>query len=340
MRTLYSLLLAAFVALSLAAQEQPPNAVLRLDPALDTIVSPDAKVEKLAGGFLFLEGPVWVRKGGYLIFSDIPGNVIDKWDSKTGKITTFLQPSGFTGTDRSGVGREQTNGKATVLNYGSNGITLDRQGRIVFNAMGDRAVVRIEKNGKRTVLIDRYDGMRLNSTNDIVVKKDGAIYFTDPPSALPKGNDDPKKEMPFNGVFLLKNGMLTLLAKDLLNPNGLAFSPDEKVFYVDDTTKRNVLRFDVLPDDTVTNGRVLVDMSGEKATGNPDGMKVDVKGNVYCTGAGGIWVITPEGKHLGTLAFPEQPANLAFGDADGKTLYVTARTGLYRIHVKIAGIRP
>ena len=333
-------LLLSVAALSVSVRAQSPNAVLRLDPALDAIVAPDAPVEKLAGGFLFLEGPAWVRKGGYLIFSDIPGNVINKWDSKTGKITTLLEPSGFTGADRTGVGREQTNGKATVLNYGSNGITLDRQGRIVFSAMGDRAIVRIEKNGKRTVLADRYEGMRLNSTNDIVVKKDGAIYFTDPPSALPKGNDDPSKEMPFNGVYLLKNGILTLLAKDLLNPNGLAFSPDEKVFYVDDTTKRTVLRFDVLPDDTVTNGRVFVDMTGEKGAGNPDGMKVDVKGNIYCTGAGGVWVITPEGKHLGTLVFPEIPANLAFGDADGKTLYVTARTGLYRIHLKVAGIRP
>ncbi len=340
MKILCFALLSAAVALSVAAQDQTPNAVLRLDPALDAIVSADAKVEKLAGDSLFSEGPVWVRKGGYLIFSDIPGNVINKWDPKSGKVTSLIQPSGFTGSDRTGVGREQTNGKVTVLNYGSNGITLDRQSRIVFNAMGDRAIVRIEKDGKRTVLADRYEGKRLNSTNDIVVKKDGAIYFTDPPSALPKGIDDPKKEMPFQGVFLLKNGKLTLLAKDLVNPNGLALSPDEKVFYVDDTTKRTIWRFDVLPDDTVKNGRVLVDMSGEKATGNPDGMKVDVKGNIYCTGAGGIWVITPEGKHLGTLVFPEQAANLAFGDADGKSLYVTARTGLYRIRVKIAGIGP
>ena len=340
MRKFRITLLLTVVMVSLAARAQETKAIVRLDSALDEVVSPDAKVEQLVTGFLFTEGPVWIRKGGYLLFSDIPANVINKWASGDGKVIRILDHSGFTGTFPSGVGRQQTNGYDTFYNIGSNGITLDRRGRPVFCAMGDRQVVRLEKNGRRTVLADRYEGKRLNSCNDLVYKSDGSLYFTDPPSGLRDGDKDPRKELPFNGVFRLQNGKLTLLDKSMSNPNGIAFSPGEKYLYVDDTTKKNVLRFEVSPDGTLANGQVFVDTSTDTAPGNPDGMKVDEKGNIYCSGPGGIWIISPEGQRLGTILTPEIVGNLTFGDADGKTLYITARRSVYRIRVKIPGIRP
>jgi gluconolactonase len=318
------------------------NGVVRLDPALDELISPDAKVEKVADGFLFTEGPVWVQKGAYLLFSDIPANVINKWNEGDGKVSIVLAHSGFTGSDPTGIGKQQTNGHDTFFNIGSNGITLDRHGRVVFSVMGDRQIVRLEKDGRRTVLASRYEGKRLNSTNDLVYKRDGTLYFTDPPSGLRDGDTDPKKELPFDGIFMLRKSQLILLAKDFANPNGLAFSPDEKTLYVDDTTRKRVMRFDVQADDSVANERLFVDMAPEspKAPGNPDGMKVDVKGNVYCSGPGGVWIVSADGKHLGTILTPQVVSNLTFGEADGKTLFITARTAVYRIPMRIAGIRP
>lgn len=332
---------AAAILLAAASRifSQGANEIVRLDPALDQIVSTDTKVEKLAGGFGFVEGPVWVRSGGYLLFSDIPANVINKW-TPDGKVAVYLKPSGFTGSDPSDVGSQNNNGQAVVTLLGSNGVTLDREGRVVFAAHGDRDVVRIEKDGKRTVLADRFEGKRLNSPNDLVFRSDGALFFTDPSAGLRKRDDDPKKELPFNGVYLLKEGKLQLLDKTFSTPNGIAFAPGEKTLYVNDTTRKLIMRYDVRPDDTITSGKVFIDMTEDKAPGVPDGMKVDQKGNVYCTGPGGFWIMSPDGKHLGTVKTPELPANLAFGDADAKTLYLTARTGLYRIHLKIAGIRP
>jgi gluconolactonase len=332
-----------FIVGLLAATEvhtQGADDVIRLNAAVDDIVPAGARVEKLAEGFDFLEGPVWVRKGGYLLFSDIPANVIDRW-TPDGKVSVFLKPSGFTGTDLSQSGRKVDNGRAVVNLIGSNAVTLDRQGRVVFCAQGDRAVVRLEKDGQRTVLADRYDGKRLNSPNDLVYKSDGALYFTDPPAGLPKGDDDPKKELPFDGVYLLIGGKLQALDKSFLRPNGLAFAPGEKYFYVNDSFKKTIMRFEVQPDDTIANGHVFIDMNSDETPGVPDGMKVDRKGNVYCTGPGGVWVISSAGKHLATIRTPERITNLAFGNADGKMLYLTGRTGeLYGIHLKVAGIRP
>lgn len=335
-----SLLAVLVIALSVHAAARQA-AVVRLDPALDALVAPDATVERVATGFGFTEGPVWVRKGGYLIFSDIPANVIHRWNPADGAVSVFLDKSGFTGPDPTDVGGEQTNVRGErIYLIGSNGVTLDPQGRVTFNAMGDRQVVRLEPDGRRTVLASHYDGKRLNSTNDLVYKRNGSLYFTDPPSGLRRRNDDPKKELPFNGVFLLKGGKLQLLTRDLVNPNGIALSPDERVLYVNSSADRKIFRYDVRPDDTIANGRLLVDMNAEKAPGVPDGMKVDERGHLYSTGAGGIWIMSPEGKHLGTLVFPEPPANLAFGDADGRTLYVTARSSVYRIRLKVPGVRP
>jgi gluconolactonase len=323
-----------------AGRSQTQGHLVKLDPTFDKIVSSNAQVEKIADGFGIVEGPVWVREGGYLLFSDIPANVINKW-TPDGKVSVFLKTSGFTGAIASGVGGEAD--KGATLPYpmiGSNAVTLDRQGRVVFCAQGDRAIVRVEKNAERTVLVDRYQGKRLNSPNDLLYKSDGSLYFTDPTSGLRLKDDDPNRELPFSGLFLLKEGKLRLVYQDFAHPNGLALSPDEKHFYLNDSGKKIIMRFDVQPDDTLANGQLFIDMSGDQAVGGPDGMKVDENGNVYCTGPGGLWIMSPEGKHLGTVLTPQRLTNLTFGDADGKTLYMTDRTALFRIRLNVEGIRP
>jgi gluconolactonase len=337
----FVILLPIVAVISIAAQAQDWSLIVRLERAVDGIVPADAKVEKLAGDFGFLEGPVWVRKGGYLLFSDIPANVIYKFNPDDGKVSVFLSYSGFTGTDDSIAGMQTNNGRAMVTLLGSNAVTLDPQGRVVYCAHGDRQIVRLEEDGRRTVLASQYEGKRINSPNDLVYKSDGSLYFTDPPSGhRNQSNDDPTRELPFNGIYLLKGGKLQLLDKTFTRPNGLAFAPGEKILYVNDTARKIIMRYDVQADDTVTNGQVFIDMNSDKAPEAPDGMKVDEKGNVYCTGQGGFWIMSPEGKHLGTVLMSEGPANLAFGGADGKTLFLAARTGLYRIQLKIPGIRP
>ncbi len=325
-----------------------PLELIKLDSALDDIVPADVHVEVLADLGLtrgsLTEGPVWVRKGGYLLFSDVPADAIDKW-TPDGKISVFLTPSGYTGTGPSESKRTH-NGRALVHLIGSVGITLDPQGRVVFCAQGDRMIVRLEENGRRTILAERYEGKRLNSTNDLVYKSDGALYFTDPNSGLQRGETDPRKELPFAGIFLLKDGKLQVL--DFKGrPNGLALSPDEKYFYAIDSTRNTITRFTILPDDTIADGHLFADMNGEHLTadgkdrGGPDGMKVDRNGNVYSSGPDGVWVMSPEGKHLGTIITPTRITNIAFGDADGKMLYLTTHTGeLYRVHLKIEGVRP
>jgi gluconolactonase len=310
--------------------------VIRKDPALDEIVPQDAKIEKLAGGFLFTEGPIWVPRSedsdGYLLFSDPNNNVIYRW-TQDGQLSIFMTKSGYRGVDIGDYGQP-----------GSNGLTLDKQGRLTINQHGNRRVVRMEKNGQLTVLADRYEGNRLNSPNDLVYKSDGALYFTDPPFGLPRFFDDPRKELAYSGVFRVspdgKN--LQLLTKELTGPNGLAFSPDEKYFYVDnwDEKKKIVMRYEMNADGTLSNGKVFFDMTSAEGEDALDGMKVDQKGNLYVSGPGGLWIISPEGKHLGTIVGPEHPHNFAWGDDDGRTLYLCAKTGLYRIRLNIAGIRP
>ena len=322
-------------------QAQNYGEVVRVDPAADAILPQDARVEKLAGDFQFVEGPIWVHSNGqgYLLFSDIPANVIRKWDPKGG-VSIFLDKSGFTGADASNVGGQTNNGFGLVNLIGSNGITLDKQGRLVFCQHGDRQISRLEKNGKRTVLASRYEGKRLNSPNDLVFKSDGSLYFTDPTAGLRLQDKDPQRELPFAGVYRLARGRVQLLSRDFARPNGIAFSPDEKYLYVNDTAKKIIMRFDVQPDGGVSSGRVITDMNSDTAPGAPDGMKVDQKGNIYCTGPGGFWIMSPDGKPIATVKTRELPANLNWGDDDAKTLYLTARTGLYRIRLKIAGVRP
>lgn len=304
--------------------------VIRKDPTLDNLFTPGAKIEKLAGGFLFTEGPVWDREGGYLLFSDPNNNLIYRW-TPDGEVSVYRSHSGYTGTNIGEYGQP-----------GSNGLTLDKQGRLTINEHGNRRVTRLEKNGVLTVLADRYEGKRLNSPNDLVYRSDGVLYFTDPPFGLPKFFDDPRKELPYSGVFCLINGQLKLVSTDLSGPNGLAFSPNEKYLYVDnwDLKKEVIMRYEVQPDGTLANGKVFFDSTGEPGEDAWDGMKVDQHGNLYLSGPGGLWIISPEGKHLGTIAGPEHPHNMAWGDEDGKTLYMCAQTGLYRIRFNVPGVRP
>lgn len=326
---------------AVAAQTPGTTTIVRLDPALDDIIATDAKAELLKGDYFgFVEGPVWVQEGrsGYLLFSDVAANNIYKW-APDGNLSVFLERSGYTGTDTANVGGQSFNGRLHLIVFGSNGITLDRQGRVVFATHGDRTIERVEKDGRRTVLADRYEGKRLNSPNDLVMKSNGSLYFTDPPGGLRGGARSPAKELPYSGVFLLRDGKLQVLVQEATAfPNGIALSPDEKYLYVNGA--RKITRYEINADDTIANGQLFVDMTADTAPGGTDGMKVDQKGNVYCTGPGGVWIISPDGKHVGTIRLPEQPANLAFGDADSKTIYFTARKSLYRIRVKIPGIRP
>jgi gluconolactonase len=302
----------------------------RLDPGLDALVSPGTKIERLAGGFLFTEGPVWVRDGGYLLFSDPNNNLIYRWSQDDG-VSVYRTHSGYTGMDIGEYGQP-----------GSNGLTVDGAGRLTINEHGNRRVTRLEKNGQLTVLADHYQGKRLNSPNDLVYRSDGALYFTDPPFGLPQFFDDPRKELPFSGVFCLIHGELKLVISDLTGPNGLAFSPAEKYLYVDnwDAQRKVIMRYEAHSDCTLSNARVFLDATAEGGEDAWDGMKIDQQGNLYVSGPGGLWVISPDGKHLGTIVGPEHPHNLAWGDDDGKTLYLCAKTGLYRIRVKIPGVRP
>jgi len=329
------------------AQPASDQAVLRLDPALDALVSPDAKVELVKGGFGFTEGPVWVQKGksGYLLFTDIPGNVIYKLTPQDGQASVFLYNAGYNGPDIWRWGGIQNNGRdrsdprfEEFPMIGADGLTLDRQGRVVICTFAGRSLVRLENNGKRTVLADSYEGKRFNGPNDVVVKRDGAIYFTDTYGGLRLRDKDPRKGLEFNAVFLWKDGKLTLLIKDMPATNGLAFSPDEKFLYVNGSRDNYVRRYEVLPDDTLTNGKMFIDMSKETERGITDGLRVDTRGNLYETGPGGVWVISPDGKHLGTIRAPEQSTNVGFGDADRKTLYIAARTSIYKIRVNTPGI--
>jgi gluconolactonase len=264
------------------------------------------------------------------LFSDIPNNVVHKW-TPDGEVSVFRKPSGYDGTDA-----------PAGAFIGSNGLTLDQQGRLIICEHGNGRVTRLEKDGKLTVLADKYEGKRLNSPNDAVYNSDGSLYFTDPPYGFPKQDDDPKKELPFNGIYRLAEGKLQLLYKDLTRPNGLAFSPDERYLYVanSDAARKIWIRFEVQADGSLANSKVFYDATERTEQGSPDGMRVDKEGNLYCTGPGGVWIFSPEGTHLGTIQPPEIPANCAWGDKDGKTLYMTARTGLYRIKLNVEGVRP
>jgi gluconolactonase len=323
-------------------------AIVRLDSALDAIVSADATLDTVGDRFGLTEGPVWVQEepNGYLLFSDLIANVIYKW-TPGGQLSAFLENI-YDGPDLLNVGQQTRRGRMNVIIIGSNGLTLDRDGRLIIASPASRAVFRLEKDGTRTVVADRFEGKRFNGPNDVVVKSNGSIYFTNGNSGLRGGVDSPLREIAFNGFYLVRDGKVMLVGsnKEFSQgfPNGIALSPDEKYLYV--TIGRKIMRYDVQADDTVANGTEFLDVEGN------DGLKVDVNGNVFSTtgaGPGEVRITSREGTRLGTLRLPRpfgEPreqicaTNVGFGDADGKGLYITACTHVYRIRLNSPGVRP
>ena len=319
--------------------ESMPLKVDRLDPAIEHIVPAGVSLEKVATGFTWVEGPVW--DAGSLFFAEIPSNSIRRWTPNAG-VSIFLKPSGYKGTDA--YGREP----------GTNGMTLDARGRLTVAGHAQRDVFRFEwlnPQGPFTILADQYQGKKLNSPNDLVYKSDGSLYFTDPPYGLRTQKDnDPEKQLQMNGVYRIPRalehkagdpparGELQLLVSDLTRPNGIAFSPDEKYLYVNNSEPKKIwMRYRVLPDGKLAEPKLLYDATSDPRIGGPDGMKVDVEGNIYSAGPGGVWIFSPEGKPLGTIVMPERVGNVGWGGTDRKTLYICASTSVYRVRLKIAG---
>jgi gluconolactonase len=325
-------ILAALLVGCASAPPPPPAAkpsigsIVRLDPAFDALVAKAAQIDKVAGGFTFVEGPLWRPEAKLLWFSDLVGNKL-RSVTPDGKDAVVIENAGGVSTAPAG-------------SYaGSNGLIADKDGAVLACQHTNRDIVRIDKDLKMTPVVQKFEGKRLNSPNDLVYKSDGALYFTDPPFGLPKMDDDPAKEQKVNAVYRFANGKLTQVIKDLPKPNGLAFSPDEKFLYVANSgPKRQWVKYEVAKDGTVSNGKVFADVSDAKETDVPDGLKVDQQGNVYATGPAGIYVFSPDGKQLGTIKLPEGPSNLNWAE-DGKTLYITAITGVYRIKTLVPGVK-
>jgi len=336
MRTVAIVLVAATaLALALPTAGQPPGQqgaevgkIERKDPRFDKLIPKDARIIKVAEGIKWAEGPVWVPAKGCLLFSDIPNNVINQYTPGQG-VKAFLKPSGYTGAKPRGG------------EPGSNGLVLDSMGRLCLCEHGDRRVTRIEKDGAKTVLADKFEGKRFNSPNDLVFKSNGDLYFTDPPYGLEKNWDDPARELDFCGVYRIsKDGKLQLLNKEMTRPNGIAFSLDEKTLFVanSDPKKAVWMAFEVKDDGTLGKSRVFYDATAwfGKKKGLPDGMKIDMYGNLFAAGPGGIWVFTPDGQHLGNID-PEVPtANCAFGE-DGSVLYLAANNWICRVQTSTKG---
>jgi gluconolactonase len=317
-----------------------PLKVDKLDASIDRIIPANAALECVVTGYTWTEGPVWVRDS--LFFADIPGNTINKWVPGAGA-SVFLQPSGYKGSVPYG-GPEP----------GSNGMTLDALGRLTVAGHAQRNVFRLETlnpGAPVTILADSYQGKQLNSPNDLVYRSDGSLYFTDPPYGLrTQKDDDADKKLHVNGVYRIPHALrqrsgappsrsdLQLLVSDLTRPNGIAFSPDEKYLYVDNSEPKKLwMRYRVQPDGTLTEGKVIYDATADPRPGSPDGLKVDVEGNIYSAGPGGVWVFSPEGKPLATILISEKVANVAWAGADRKILYIAASSSVYRVQMKIPG---
>lgn len=330
-RKLRQYMVAAVIAMS-ANVPLDAQSIVRLDPALDALIARDAKIETLAQGFSWSEGPTWRRAGGYLLFSDVPANTIYKWKQGEG-LSVYLRPSGYTGPNP--PGRE----------LGSNGLTTDANGAVVMADHGNRLVARLNDSlFTKTTLASHFEGKRFNSPNDLVFRSNGDLYFTDPPFGLRGLNNDKAKELPYSGVFrVAKNGNVSLLTKELSFPNGIAFSPDERTLYVSnaDGKKAILMAYPVNSDGSIGAGRTFFDASALVASGArgvPDGMRVDKLGNVFAAGPGGILILSPAGKHLGTITTGQPTANCAFGD-DGSTLYITANDRLMRVKLRTSAKR-
>lgn len=304
----------------------------RVDPRINDLLPPDAKIEKLAAGFKWSEGPVWIPEGGFLLFSDVPQNCIFRWKEGEG-LSVYMKPSGYTGSEPRGG------------EPGSNGLILDPQGRLVICQHGDRRVVRVERDGSWTVLADRFEGKRFNSPNDLVFRSDGTLYFTDPPYGLQGPERERLGELGFCGVYrVTPDGKVTLLTKELSRPNGIALSPDEKTLYVanSDGQRPIWMAYPVLEDGSIGPGRVFFDATPwvreGKLRGAPDGMAVDIHGNLWATGPGGVNIFTPKGEFLGRISPGVATANCCFGDPDGSTLYITAHMFLCRVKTRTKGL--
>ena len=329
---LFFTVLFTFSVAALMAQNTYPTIgkVVKIDPRFDALMAAEAKIEVLASGFVWSEGPAWVKDGGYLLFSDVPQNTVFKWSEKEG-LTTFLKPSGYTGNDK--YSNEP----------GSNGLIINNKGQLVSCEHGDRrlSVMPLAGGGKRT-LADNFEGKRFNSPNDVTQHSSGAYYFTDPPYGLPKQENDPSRETNWFGVYRVGvDGAVSLLAKDMTRPNGIAFSPDEKTLYVaqSDPAKAVIMAFPMLPNGQVGAGSVFFDatpLSKQGLRGLPDGLRVDKDGNLWATGPGGVLVIAPDATLLGRIDTGEATANCTWGD-DGSTLYLTADMYLCRIKTKTKG---
>ncbi|HKY70697.1 MAG TPA: SMP-30/gluconolactonase/LRE family protein [Nitrospira sp.] len=310
--------------------ETVPITVTRLDPRFEALVPQDVRMEKIADGFTWVEGPVWDPQQNRLLFSDIPANAVYQWKEGEGT-TLYLKHSGYSGAEPF-EGREP----------GSNGLAFDDRMRLVLCRHGDRQIGRLEADGRISPLAAQYDGHRLNSPNDLVFTSNGDLYFTDPPFGLPKNFHDPGKAR-VQGVYRLSSdGRLTLLIDDIQAPNGIAFSPDERTLYVSDVNPRRAawLAFDVKPDGTVANGRILFDATRWRRDPyfGPDGFKIDRLGNLFGTRPGGLSVIAPDGTLLGTIDTGQPASNVAWGE-DGRTLFVTGGSALYRLRLTTSGGR-
>jgi gluconolactonase len=332
------------VAVACACAPAFSQRIQALDPELDQLIDINGGAERITTGFnKWTEGPVWTHARS-LLFAEMPANSIIQW--RPGEDAgVFLHPSGYKGSAPF---------KGPLP--GSNGMTVDSKGRLTVAGHGQRNVWRMERldpKAQITILADEFEGKPLNSPNDLVYKSDGSLYFTDPPYGLPTQRDnDPEKKLAINGVYRIRRARdvpagkppdparLELLIQDLPRPNGIAFSPDEKVLYIANTGPMQWMQYSVRADGTVGEGKILFDASGEKGIGAPDGIKVDRRGNVWGSGPGGVWILSPAGKHLGTIPMPERASNVAWGDNDGRTLYITASTSVYRIRTKVGGVKP
>lgn len=340
------ILLAALAAFSIACGGEEPTieasptreagegAIFRADPRLDALVPETAMIEKLAGGFVFTEGPLWVNRAWegnpFLLFSDVPGNTIYKWSPSGGAPTEFKKPV-FEGDIEEG------------RLAGSNGLTLDADGNLFVAEHGNRRISKVTPDGEWSTFVDEFEGKRFNSPNDLVWRDADWLYFTDPPYGLVGQDESEDKDMDYNGIFRVSadGETVEMLDSRMSRPNGIGFSPDGATMYVanSDPAEKVWLAYGVREDGTLTLSRPFYDVTDQMAEGLPDGLKLDSQGNLFATGPGGVWIFTPDGTHLGTIQPTETPANVAWGD-DGSTLYMTARTGLYRIKLATSGPIP